>query len=228
MNKGIIFMLLLLLQGAASVQAQKVLNVIGDSYVANHRRPKEETWHWKLAAELGMTCNNYGRNGSCVAFDRTHDGKWNFGPAMWVRYTQMAPEADYVLIIAGHNDADKVKENADSLKMFADSLEVMLNGIERLCPKARIGYVTPWYVDRPGFGPVCKVIKRVCKRHGIPVLWNYDKRCVIQVRDAAFRKQYFQGPDDTAHLNAAGHDLFLPLGKAWFEKQMLRSSTKRK
>ena len=215
-------LLLLTLVAAGSVQAQKVLNIIGDSYVANHRRPKEEAWHAKMAQQLGLAYNNYGKNGSCVAFDRTHDGKWNFGPAMWVRYTQMDPTADYVLIIAGHNDADKVKENADSLQMFADSLEVLLTGIERLCPQARIGYVTPWYVDRPGFAQVCKVIKRVCKRHHIPVLWNYDKKCVIKVRDKEFRKQYFQGTDDTAHLNDKGHDLFLPVGKAWFLKRVAK------
>lgn len=214
--------LLLAMMAGGCVQAQKVLNIIGDSYVANHRRPKEEAWHSKLAAELGYTYNNYGVNGSCVAFDRTHDGKYNFGPAMWVRYTKMDPSADYVLIVAGHNDADKVGESADSLKMFADSLEVLLTGIEKLCPKARIGYVTPWYVDRPGFAPVCNVIKKVCKRHHIPVLWNYDKKCIIKVRDREFRKRYFQGADDTAHLNDKGHDLFLPVGKAWFLKEMTK------
>ncbi|MBR1668697.1 MAG: SGNH/GDSL hydrolase family protein [Bacteroidaceae bacterium] len=216
----LVFVLLLTFATAGSVQAQEVLNVIGDSYVANHKRPKEEAWHSKLAAELGMVYNNYGRNGSCVAFDRTHDGKYNFGPAMWVRYTAMAPDADYVLIIAGHNDADKVKQNADSLQMFADSLEVLLSGIEKLCPKAKIGYVTPWYVDRPGFAQVCKVIKKTCKRHGIPVLWNYDKKCIINVRDALFRKIYFQSADDTAHLNAAGHDLFFPVALLWFQEKM--------
>ena len=213
-----IFCLFTVLTAFVDVSAQKVLNVIGDSYVANHRRPKEEAWHSKLAAKMGYTYNNYGRNGSCVAFDRTHDGKWNFGPAMWVRYTAMEPSADYVLVIAGHNDADKVKENADSLQMFADSLEVLLSGIEKLCPKARIGYVTPWYVDRPGFAPVCKVIKKVCKKHNIPVLMNYDKKSIIRVRDADFRKRYFQAADDTAHLNADGHDLFLPVAEEWFLK----------
>ena len=222
MKTSLILSLVMAFWCAVPMQAQKVLNIIGDSYVANHRRPAEESWHAKMAAELGLKYNNYGRNGSCVAFDRTHDGKYNFGPAMWVRYTEMSPDADYVLIIAGHNDADKVGENADSLKMFADSLEVLLTGIEKLCPKARIGYVTPWYVDRPGFAPVCKVIKEVCKRHEIPVLYNYDENCVIQVRDAAFRKKYFQGANDTAHLNAEGHHLFLPVGKAWFLKYMTK------
>jgi lysophospholipase L1-like esterase len=222
MKTSLILSLVMAFWCAVPMQAQKVLNIIGDSYVANHRRPAEEAWHAKMAAELGLKYNNYGRNGSCVAFDRTHDGKYNFGPAMWVRYTEMSPDADYVLIIAGHNDAGKVGESADSLKMFADSLEVLLTGIEKLCPKARIGYVTPWYVDRPGFAPVCKVIKEVCKRHEIPVLYNYDENCVIQVRDAAFRKKYFQGANDTAHLNAEGHDLFLPVGKAWFLKYMTK------
>jgi len=203
-----------------SSAAQEILNVIGDSYVANHRRPKEEAWHYIMAEQLGLIYNGYGRNGSCIAFDRTHDGRYNFGPAMWVRYKDMDPKADYVIIIAGHNDAEKVGESADSLQMFADSLDVMIRGIMELCPKARIGYVTPWYVDRPGFKKVCKTIRKVCKRHNIPVLWNYSSKCIIEVRDSNFRRQYFQGPKDTAHLNAEGHRLFLPIGKEWFEKNM--------
>ncbi len=214
------FLILFSLMLAAMADAQEVMNVIGDSYVANHSRPKEEAWHYKLAQERGYVYNNYGKNGSCVAFDRTHDGKYNFGPAMWVRYTSMDPSADYVIIIAGHNDADKVNNNADSLRMFRDSLEVLISGIEQLCPKARIGYVTPWYVDRPGFKQVCNVIKQVCKKYHIPVLWNYTEKCIIKVRDADFRRQYFQGPNDTAHLNGAGHDLFLPVATQWFDNYL--------
>lgn len=193
-----------------------IINVIGDSYVANHRCPKEETWHYKLAQELGMSYNGYGRNGSCIAFDRTHDGQHDFGPAMWQRYKAMTPDADYVLIIAGHNDANKVKNNADSLRMFADSLEVMLTGIEQHCPNARIGFVTPWYLDKPGFEQVVRVIEQACERHKIPLLNNYNKDCVIKVWDEAFRTLYFQHPKDTAHLNADGHDLFLAVAREWF------------
>ncbi len=199
-----------------------VINVIGDSYVANHRDAKEHTWHAQLADKLGMIYQNYGRNGSSIAFDRTHDGKFNFGPAMWQRYKDMDKEADYVLIIAGHNDADKIKSNKDSLSMFCDSLETMLTGIEKHCPHARIGFVTPWYVDAPGFEAVCKTISEACRKHHIPVLHNYSKDCIIKVRDENFRRQYFQAANDNAHLNKSGHNLFLPIAEEWFKLNILQ------
>lgn len=206
-----------------------VINVIGDSYVANHRDAKENTWHARLADKMGMVYQNYGRNGSCIAFDRTHDGKYNFGPAMWQRYKTMDQNADYVLIIAGHNDAVKVGNNRDSLAMFCDSLETMLCGIEKHCPKARIGFVTPWYVDVPGFAPVSEAIKKACQKHHIPVLWNHSKDCVIKVRDDEFRRQYFQGNgiNDHAHLNKDGHTLFLPVAEEWFLKRVVKKGVKR-
>ena len=206
--------------GAVTITYAKVLNIIGDSYVQNHRRPKEETWHYKMAQQMGFTYNNYGRNGSCVAFDRTHDGKYNFGPAMYTKTGMMDGAADYVIIIGGHNDACKIGNSKDSLKMFRDSLELLVTNLKARCPHAKIGYVTPWYRNVAGFKQVCKVIKQVCRKHRIPVLDNYSKSCVIDVRNADFRKQYFQGPNDTAHLNNKGHDLFLPVAKEWFVKYM--------
>ncbi len=216
--KKLLLPLLLLPALAASGQT---LCVLGDSYVANHHEPRELTWHCKMASRLGLTYLNYGRNGSCVAFDRSHDGPNNFGPAMWQRCGELDPQADYVLIIAGHNDADKCGLNADSLAMFADSLDCLLTSVASHCPKARIGYVTPWYVDRPGFAPVCAIIREACERHGVPLLWNYSEDCVVKVRDAEFRRLYFQSPDDTAHLNEAGHELFLPVAESWFVSEML-------
>lgn len=195
----------------------KTVNVIGDSYVRNHRRPIEESWHYKVAARHHMKYNNYGRNGGCVAFDRNKEG---FGPSLLIRYKEMDPTADLVLIIAGHNDADKIGLSRDSLLMFRDSLDRLLDCIREQCPQARIAYVTPWDVPRPGFKPVVSTIRKVCKRHHVPVLDNCNKRCIIKVRDDAFRHLYFQGDHDTAHLNAQGHDLFLPVGEAFVRKVM--------
>ena len=58
--------LLLGLSLALMVQAQtqKTINVIGDSYVANHKAPKEEAWHYKMAKAMGMKYNNYGKTGA--------------------------------------------------------------------------------------------------------------------------------------------------------------------
>ena len=195
----------------------KVVNVLGDSYVRNHRRPFDEAWHCLAVRRHGMKYNNYGRNGGCVAFDRTKEG---FGPSLLVRYKEMDADADLVLIIAGHNDAGIVGNSKERLAMFRDSLDLLIDKVREQCPKARVAWVTPWYVDREGFKPVVKTIKKVCKAKGVPVLDNYSKRCIIKVRDAAFRAAYFQGKDDTAHLNAKGHELFLPVGEEFITRVM--------
>ncbi len=190
----------------------KVMNVIGDSYVANHKRPKSEAWHSLFARKHGMIYNNYGRNGGCVAFDRTKDG---FGPSLMVRHKNMAPDADLILIIAGHNDAGKIGASTDSLEMFTDSLNTLLSSLKKMYPKGKIGYVTPWYVDRNGFAPTITAIKKVCAKHNIPVLDNYNENSRIKVRNEKFRRIYFQGKDDTAHLNKEGHKLFLTVAEEW-------------
>ena len=197
-------------EDAASILNGKTINVIGDSYVANHKRSRSESWHSKFANKYGMRYNNYGRNGGCVAFDRSKDG---FGPSLMVRHKEMAKDADIIIIIAGHNDATKIGLSKDSLSMFADSLSTLLHSIKSNHPKAKVGYVTPWFVDKDGFAPVVKTIKKVCRKHDVPVLNNFSKKCVIKVRNPEFRKKYFQGANDTAHLNNAGHDLFLSVGE---------------
>lgn len=194
------------------------INVIGDSYVANHRADKSESWHAKVAKAHGMTYRNYGRNGACIAFDRSKQG---FGKALSERYVDMNDSADIVLIIAGHNDADMVGHSADSLQTVRDSLDHLLTNLRIKYPHAHIGYVTPWYVDRPGFKEVVDVILEVCDKHNVPVLDNYNDRCVIKVRDADFRKRYFQGSNDTAHLNSAGHDLYVPVGESFLHRLVI-------
>lgn len=189
----------------------KVMNVIGDSYVRNHRRPFTETWHYKVAMKLGLKYNNYGRNGSSIAFDRSKEG---FGKSILQRYNEMADTADYILVIAGHNDADKIKNSRDSLKMFRDSLEHLCRGLINKYPSSKIAFVTPWNVPRAGFKQVTDVILEVCKSHHIPVL-NAAATSGIRVEDEQFRRKYFQGINDTAHLNDEGHNLLTDWGESF-------------
>jgi hypothetical protein len=54
-----------------------------------------------------------------------------------------------------------------------------------------------------------EAIEEVCGENGIPV-FNSVINIGITPRFRGFRSIYFQSPDDVAHLNAKGHDLFLP------------------
>lgn len=189
----------------------KIINVIGDSYVRNHRRPYQEAWHSLVAERNGMTYRNYGRNGNCIAFDRTKEG---FGESMLERYKEMNDTADYVLVIAGHNDADKIKNNPDSLEIFKTALHQLCEGLIGKFPTAKIAFVTPWHVNRPGFPQVTDAIVEICGEYSIPV-FNAAKESGIYVGSDEFRKIYFQGPNDTAHLNAIGHERFYPRGLAF-------------
>ena len=198
-----------------------MLNVIGDSYVKNNQEPITDTWHYKLAEKLGMRYNNYGRNGACLAWESTNETGHNFGPAILAHVWDMDPNANYVLIIGGHNDAFKISESKFMLEDFRDSLELLIANVRQQCPKAQIGFVTPWYVNRVGFEQTVKAIRQICARHNVPVLLNHSKNSIIKVRDPKFREEYFQAPDEYAALNAKGHDLFLQSALTWFKKNMI-------
>ena len=215
---NVLLALVLLMGSSSAADAQPAVHtgklaVIGDSYVENHKRPYTEAWHYLMAQRLGLDYQNLGKNGSSVAFDRTKE--W-CGQSLLQRYRQLDPKADYVLIFGGHNDAWKCGNRRDSLRMFTDSLRTLISGIRQHCPKARLGYVSPWNNERVGFKQIGKIIRKVCREMNVPLLDNYSKDCPIHVRDDAFRSRYFQAVRDWAHLNADGHRLYLPTGEGWF------------
>lgn len=192
----------------------KTLCVFGDSYVRNHKRPFSEAWHYKVAEKLGMNYVNFGRNGSSIAFDRTADG---FGPAMTVRYKEIPDTADVILIIAGHNDADYLRKHEEcTLSQVCEGIDSLLMDLKEKFPCATIGYVTPWGVDRPYFNEVIAEIHKACDKYGIPVL-DVSSPEIIDVNNPEFRAVYFQGPNDTAHLNDKGHDLMIDRGEAFLK-----------
>ena len=195
----------------------KILCVFGDSYVKNHRCPVEETWHYKAAQQLGMEYANFGRNGSSVLYDRTKDG---FGEAMTDRWKMLPEDIDCLLIIAGHNDASLIPDEA-GLADFRKALGSMLAEMKQSYPDTKIGYVLPWSVDRGYFAEVIEIIKQVCAAQDVPV-FNAEDAGGIKVNDDKFRAKYFQnkGVKDTAHLNAAGHDLITAKGAEFIASLM--------
>jgi lysophospholipase L1-like esterase len=209
-------------QAPAEVQASPLygrsLLIIGDSYVRNHRRPIEEAWHYLVAEKYHMRYYNYGKNGNCVAFDRTRRG---FGIPMYQRLGELPEAMDYVLVVAGHNDATMIAERDSAMTdaayaarrdervaEFRLRLNQLIDSLVTKYPDAKLAFISPWNVDAPGFAEMFTVLRDVCGQHSVP-LYDAATQSGIYVRDAAFRRRYFQGPNDTAHLNAAGHKLFM-------------------
>lgn len=186
-----------------SLYGKKVV-IIGDSYVKNHRKPIEETWHYKIAQKYNMDYKNYGWNGNCIAFDRTNEG---YGHPIYERYKEMDAEADYVIVMAGHNDADNL-ERLGSFDEFREKLTILCEGLIEKYPSAKIAFFTSWRVQRPNFAEIAEITEDVCGNFSIPV-FNNLKNSGIYVWDENFRKLYFQDINDTAHLNDAGHNLYM-------------------
>lgn len=184
----------------------KTLVIFGDSYVQNHVRPIEESWHCKLAVKYNMEYRNFGWNGNCVAYDRTDE---NFGPAMYERWKVLPEHADYVIVCAGHNDASMMARYGEGTERFREKLGILCEALIARYPGAKLCFVTPWRVPRPMFPEMTAVLLDVCGSYSIPV-FDATRSSGIYVGDENFRSMYFQGRNDTAHLNAAGHDLFLP------------------
>lgn len=188
-------------------QRQPRMAVIGDSYVRNHREPVENTWHYKLARKYGMEYLNYGRNGGCVSIDRQR-----FGPALWKRWREMADSLDLIVIIAGHNDA--VLLDSMGIDVYRQRLGEVCQGLIDRYPAAHIVWFTPWNNDDAHFLQVVDATIDVCGQWGIPVFDAYRKSNIF-ARNDRFRAIYFQGggKNDHAHLNARGHDRFLPVAE---------------
>ena len=190
----------------------KKIGFIGDSYVRNHREPVENTWHYKFARKHGMEYYNYGRNGNCIALDLK---QW--GTGMYQRYKDMRDDLDYVVVIAGHNDASQGRIDSIGIGTFKERLAVLCQGLIEKYPHAQLFFFTPWTCDGFVGSPRQQVVDamlEVCGSYGIPV-FDAARRSNIFATSEQFRKIYFQGGKgtDTAHLNSKGHDRFLPVAE---------------
>lgn len=186
--------------------------IIGDSYVRNHREPVENTWHYKFAKKHQMEYYNYGRNGNCIALDLK---RW--GIAMYKRYTEMREDLDFVVVVAGHNDASDGRLDSIGVDTFKERLSILCQGLIERYPKAHIFFFTPWTCEAfigSARQRVVDAMIEVCGSYGIPV-FDAARNSNIFATSEQFRRIYFQGGKgtDTAHLNAKGHDRFLPVAE---------------
>ena len=198
--------------------AQKI-GFLGDSYVRNHREPIENTWHYKFAQKHGMEYFNYGRNGNCIALDFKQWGK-----GMYQRYKDMREDLDYVVVIAGHNDASRARLDSIGVDTFKERLGQLCQGLIERYPRAQIFFFTPWTCEDFMGSPrqlVVDAMIEVCGSYGIPI-FDAARHSGIYAASDQFRSIYFQGggKNDHAHLNAKGHDRFLPIAEHFLLQYM--------
>ena len=214
MKKTIAVILLVFYVTGISAQTKalrgKRLGVLGDSYVTNHKDVIENTWHYKFAMKYGMQYLPCGKGGNCIAVDDSH---WGIG--MYRRYKDMADSLDYVIVIGGHNDSSKGRiGNVITIEKFKERLAILCEGLIDRYPTAKIFFFTPWTIENFMGSPrqqVVDAMKEVCGSYGIPV-FDAARQGNMFVASEAFRRKYMQGKGgaDHAHLNAKGHERFLP------------------
>jgi len=186
----------------------KKINVIGDSYVANNNDPVNETWHYLFAQKYGLFYRNYGVNGCKFVVDETN--------SVINRYESMNADADFVCVIAGHNEAAKCGSTL-SESDYKALLRTFFGGLVDMYPLAKIVMFTPWGMNQveslgsgtiAGFNNQANWIIDVCKEYNIPVFDS--RRSNVFMGNTDFMTEYCQGSSDFAHLNAKGHKRFLP------------------
>lgn len=189
----------------------KRIGVIGDSYVRNHQEPVENTWHYKFAKKQGMEYFNYGKNGNSIAYSSP---RW--GEALYLRYKEMTDSLDYVIVIAGHNDAFKL-DSIGGIDQFKDKMEILCKGLVEKYPTAKIFFFTRWICKNFAGSDSEKVVDamiEVCGHYSIPI-FDCARKGGMYMDNDTFRKIYIQGHNlnDTAHLNSKGHDRFLKVAE---------------
>lgn len=184
----------------------KKINVIGDSYVYNHKESQQLTWHAKIAAKYNMIYRNYGKNGNGLITPLAS------GTPVVERYSIMAHDADYIVIVGGKNDYNK----QISIQEFVAGLRKLCSLLAEEYTGAKMCFFTPWciYPDSAKDPKPIKLVEyvdaiiKVCGEYSIPV-FDSSRESDIRMYSQSFRAKFCQSPTDVSHLNEQGHLFFM-------------------
>ena len=173
----------------------KILSVTGDSEAAGHSIGKQNTYGALIASRNGMTINNYAINGRKLITGAE--------TSLVDTYTEIAKNSDYILVQIGYNDAfnAKVDDNSEDTTTFKGAFNVLAKGLQSNYPKARIGFIEPYYFGGTSLKPRAAWIKERCE--------FYHIQCIDGTAKSGLRKDCAEQADyfiDAVHLTALGHE----------------------
>ena len=173
----------------------KILSVTGDSEAAGHSIGKQNTYGALIASRNRMTINNYAINGRKLITGAE--------TSLVDTYTEIAKNSDYILVQIGYNDAfnAEVDDNSEDTTTFKGAFNVLAKGLQSNYPKARIGFIEPYYFGGTSLKPRAAWIKERCE--------FYHIQCIDGTAKSGLRKDCAEQADyfiDSVHLTALGHE----------------------
>lgn len=173
----------------------KILSVTGDSEAAGHTIGKQNTYGALIANRNGMTVNNYAINGRKLITGA--------GTSLVDTYTEIAKNSDYILVQIGYNDSfsAEIDDNSEDKTTFKGAFNVLVKGLQSNYPKAKIGFIEPYYFNGTSLKPRAAWIKERCE--------FYNIQCIDGTAKSGLRKNCAEQADyfiDAVHLTALGHE----------------------
>lgn len=173
----------------------KVLSVTGDSEAAGHSIGKQNTYGALIANRNKMTINNYAINGrKLITGTET---------SLVDTYTEIAKNSDYILVQIGYNDGfnTEIDDNSDDITTFKGAFNILVKGLQSNYPKAKIGFIEPYYFGGTSLKPRAAWVKERCE--------FYHIQCIDGTAKSGLRKDCAEQADyfiDAVHLTALGHE----------------------
>ena len=192
-----------------SVLYGKTIIGLGDSFIDYNTQGLGNDLLSKIAYGKNMTIHNYGLSSSSLAYDSKQTVL-----SVMDRYQQMlteVPNADYVIVLAGHNDSNAslhggtaipIGENSDDINTtFKGALNILIKALLDKYPKAGILFLTPF--NRRGTElPYVEAMKEICGLYSQVVYDNYHSSGICFQNDTHLGI-YDQG---NLHLNGLGNE----------------------
>ena len=112
--------------------------------VQGHTIPRDQGWLAMIAKRNNMTYVNYGVNGIFMTNRLSGDSI-----GVVDRFMSMDDDADYIIVFAGTNDADKSytimgEDSSTDPSEFKGALNVICSGLLTKYPKGKIMFITPY------------------------------------------------------------------------------------
>lgn len=197
----------------------KKIGAIGDSLIYGNNLGNGHVWLHKLALKNHMTEYNYGINGNPIAAASGYSGQ-----PMSVRYSDMADDLDYVVVLGGANDRRlnvPIGTESDATNTtFKGALKILIEGLLTKYPGKKILFLTNYnrvqglnsagledkdYVD---------AMLEMCALYGIPCFDNYRKSGIswhTDLQTSWADEGVSLGGSINRHFSDAGYDFLLPV-----------------